>query len=126
MQTFTASIHHVLSFLFYGIFFVLWVAFPIWFGIRRRQGLIQIGNRDDNGSERRMVDYLELGIFFFAIPFTSFFIIVTANLLLSPFIAEPLARREASIEVSSLVMDVALILYIILAERKIRLDRTGK
>lgn len=73
-----------------------------------------------------MVDYLELGIFFFAIPFTSFFIIVTANLLLSPFIAEPLARREASIEVSSLVMDVALILYIILAERKIRLDRTGK
>lgn len=73
-----------------------------------------------------MVDYLELGIFFFAIPFTSFFILVTANLLLSPFIAEPLARRDLSLEISSLVMDAALILYIVLAERKIRLGRTGK
>lgn len=128
MQTSTivsmVSLRQVFSFLIYAVFFILWIAFPVWFGIRRRQGLINLRNQNEHGTERRMVDYLELGIFFFAIPFTSFFIVVTANLILSPFIGEPMARREASLELASLLMDVALILYIILAERKIHLKRT--
>ncbi|MEW5801991.1 MAG: hypothetical protein AB1847_07790 [bacterium] len=67
--------------------------------------------------------YFELGIFFFAIPFTTFFIFVTVNLILSPCITDVSARREASLEVASLIMDIAILFYIYLVERKIRLDR---
>jgi hypothetical protein len=123
MRTYVAELYNLPSFLC----FIIWVFFPVWFAMRRRQGLIKIERWDsEEGSKNRMGDYFEVGIFVFAIPFTFFFLLVTANFIMSFFIDEASVRLRASFETTSLIMDIALTLYMYLAERKIHLDRIKK
>jgi len=124
MQPYIANLHYVPSFLSLILFFIIWVGFPIWLAMRRKQGLIQIGSLGREGPPRLIDRYFELGIFFFAIPFTTFFILVTANLILSIFIADASTRFQTSFEVASLIMDIILIFYIYLVEKKIHLNHT--
>lgn len=126
MQFYIANLHYMPSFLSMVLFFIIWIGFPIWLAMRRKQGLIHLGSLDREGSPRMVERYFELGIFFFAIPFTTFFVLVTANFILSIFIADAAARFQTSFEVASLIMDIILILYIYLVERKIRLDHSNK
>ena len=126
MQNYIATLRYMPSFLSMILFFIIWIGFPIWLAMRRKQGLIQVGSLDREDPPRMISRYFELGVFFFAIPFTTFFILVTVNLILSFFIDEPSARFQASFEVASLIMDIILILYIYLVEKKIRLDYSKK
>jgi len=126
MQNYIATLRYMPSFLSMILFFIIWIGFPIWLAMRRKQGLIQVGSLDREDPQRMISRYFELGVFFFAIPFTTFFILVTVNLILSFFIDEPSARFQASFEVASLIMDIILILYIYLVEKKIRLDYSEK
>lgn len=126
MQNYRATLNYMPSFLSMILFFIIWIGFPIWLAMRRKQGLIQIGSLDREAPPRMIARYFELGVFFFAIPFTTFFILVTVNLILSLFIDEASARFQASFEVASLIMDIILFLYIYLVERKIRLDQSKK
>ena len=108
------------------LFFILWVAFPVWLAMRRRQGLIKFQRWDHEGEKERIGSYFELGIFLFAIPFTGFFFFVTVNFIGSYFIPGASERFRASIEITSLLMDIALILYMYFAERKIYVKRIYK
>lgn len=108
------------------LFFILWVAFPVWLAMRRRQGLIKIQRWDHEGEKERIGSYFELGIFLFGIPFTGFFFFVTVNFIVSYFIPGASERFKASIEITSLLMDIALVLYMYFAERKIHLKRIYK
>ena len=119
MQINISEFYNLPSFLF----FILWVVFPIWLAMRRRQGLIKIQRWDHDGEKERIGSYFELGIFLFAIPFTGFFLFVTVNFIASYFIPRAPERFKASIEISSLFMDIALILYMYFAERKIHQNR---
>ena len=119
MQINVGEFYNLPSFLF----FILWIAFPVWLAMRRRQGLIKIQRWDHEGEKERIGSYFELGIFLFAIPFTAFFLFVTVNFMASYFIPGVSDRFKASIEISSLIMDIALILYMYFAERKIHQKR---
>ncbi len=101
------------------IFFLLWVIFPLWLAIRRRQGLIKFA-RSDNSKYSR---YFELGILIFAIPFTGFFMFIIFQFIVSIFIVDQALRFKTGVELTSLFMDIILILYIYLVERRIHVDR---
>lgn len=109
------------SFLPIALFFSLWIAFPVWLALRRSQGLIQILKTNPEGEKEQIGMYLELGIFIFAIPFTTFFFFVVMNLILSVFIKDPGTRFQKSLEAAFMIMSIALFLYIYAAERKIYL-----
>ena len=122
MQTFLSESYNLPSFLF----FILWIVFPLWLTFRRRQGLIKIQRWDHDGDKEWIGSYFELGIFLFAIPFTSFFLFVTVNFIASYFIPGTSERFRASIEISALIMDIALILYMYFAEKRIHINRIHK
>ena len=109
------------SFLPTALFFTLWIAFPVWLALRRSQGLIRLERTNQEGETRQIGMYLELGIFLFAIPFTTFFFLVVINLLLSPFISELGTRFYKSLDASFMLIAICLFLYMYLAERKIYL-----
>ena len=70
--------------------------------------------------------HLELGIFIFAIPFTTFFFLVVINLVISPIISDPKIRFQKSLDASFMLIAIVLFLYIYLAERKIYLRALKK
>ncbi|MGA1791287.1 MAG: hypothetical protein ACMUIM_07360 [bacterium] len=110
-----------ISFLPTALFFTLWIAFPVWLALRRSQGLIRLERTNQEGETKQIGMYLELGIFLFAIPFTTFFFLVVINLLLSPFVPDPGIRVHKSLDASFMLIAICLFLYIYLAERKIYL-----
>jgi hypothetical protein len=89
--------------------------------LRRSQGLIRLERTNQDGETKQIGMYLELGIFLFAIPFTTFFFLVVVNLLLSPFIPDLGIRFHKSLDASFMLIAICLFLYIYLAERKIYL-----
>ncbi|MGA1843388.1 MAG: hypothetical protein ACMUIS_02360 [bacterium] len=109
------------SFLPTALFFTLWIAFPVWLAMRRSQGLIGFERLNSEGERRSIGMYLELGIFLFAIPFTTFFFLVVINLLLMPFIPEVGVRFQKSLDAAFMVIAILLFVYIYLAERRIYL-----
>ncbi len=117
-----ARITNFTSFLPIALFFTLWIAFPVWLSLRRSQGLIKIEKRNQDGEREQMGMYLELGIFIFAIPFTTFFFFVVMNMVLALFIKTPGVRFQRSLEASFMLMAIALFLYIYFAERKLYLE----
>jgi hypothetical protein len=110
-----------ISFLPTALFFTFWIAFPVWLALRRSQGLIRLERTNQDGETKQIGMYLELGIFLFAIPFTTFFFLVVVNLLLSPFIPDLGIRFHKSLDASFMLIAICLFLYIYLAERKIYL-----
>ena len=119
MQIFPGEVFHLPSF----IFLCLWVMFPLRLAIRRRQGLIQFERLKRQGGLAGEGLYFELGVFIFAIPFTSFFILVVVYFILGLLDHDPSGRFKKSIEITALIMDIVLILYMYFVERKIRLRR---
>ena len=110
------------SFLPTALFFTFWIAFPVWLALRRSQGLIRLERTNQEGEREQIGMYMELGIFIFAIPFTTFFFLVVVNLILSPIISDPKLRFQKSLDVSFMLIAIALFLYIYFAERKIYLN----
>jgi len=109
------------SFLPTALFVTLWIAFPVWLAMRRSQGLIGFERLNSEGERTSIGMYLELGIFLFAIPFTTFFFLVVINLILIPFIPEPGVRFQKSLDAAFMVITILLFVYIYLAERRIYL-----
>ncbi len=109
------------SFLPTALFFTFWIAFPVWLALRRSQGLIRIERTNQDGEREQIGMHLELGVFIFAIPFTTFFFLVTFNLLFSIIISDPGARFHKSLDAAFILIAIAMFLYIYLAERKIYL-----
>jgi hypothetical protein len=110
---------NLVSFLPTALFFTFWIAFPVWLALRRSQGLIKLERTNQEGETKQIGMYLELGIFLFAIPFTTFFFLVVVNLILIPFISDPGTRFHKSLEASFMLIAICLFLYIYVAERKI-------
>jgi len=90
--------------------------------LRRSQGLIRLERTNQEGEREQIGMYMELGIFIFAIPFTTFFFLVVVNLVLSPIISDPRLRFQKSLDVSFMLMAIVMFLYIYFAERKIYLN----
>ena len=122
MQAFLVDVFHLPSFLF----LCLWVIFPLWLAVRRRQGLIQFERLKRQGEPPGYGLYFELGVFIFAIPFTGFFILVAVHFILGLLDHDVSGRFKKSVEITALIMDIILILYMYLVERKIRLRRLRK
>lgn len=110
-----------ISFLPTALFFTFWIAFPVWLALRRSQGLIRIERTNQEGEKEQIGMHLELGVFIFAIPFTTFFFFVVIYPLLSAIITDPKIRFQKSLDASFMLMAIILFLYIYLAERKIYL-----
>ena len=114
------------SFLPTALFFTFWIAFPVWLALRRSQGLIRLERTNQEGEREQIGMHLELGIFIFAIPFTTFFFLVVINLVISPIISDPKLRFQKSLDASFMLIAIVLFLYIHLAERKIYLRALKK
>jgi hypothetical protein len=109
------------SFLPTALFFTFWIAFPVWLALRRSQGLIRIERTNQEGEREQIGMHLELGVFIFAIPFTTFFFFVVIYPLISSIITDPGVRFQKSLDASFMLIAIFLFLYIYLAERKIYL-----
>ncbi|MGA1824881.1 MAG: hypothetical protein ACMUIP_09465 [bacterium] len=110
----------IFSFLLIVITFGLWMGFPLWFSARRAQGIINIEKTGPDGERRQAGMLLELGIFFFLIPSMFFAIFVFFNFLLSFFFKETVYCFNLSLQITAIIIDCALLLYIYMVEKKKR------
>ena len=93
------------------LFLTLWVGFPVWLSLRRTQGLIKLEKPNREGDMEPIGMYLELGVFFIAIPFTTAFFILLLNMILLPFIVDSSIRGQKSLEGALIIIAIALFLY---------------
>jgi len=126
MNDVISQITNLTTFLPIILFLTLWIAFPVWLSLRRSQGLIKIEKTDREGRREQRGMYFELGIFFFAIPFTTFFLFIVMNMLLLGFYNDPNVRLQRSLEAAFMLMAIAMFLYIYAAERKIYMEMIRK
>ena len=108
------------SFFLIVITFGLWMGFPLWFSARRAQGIIKLEKSGPDGEIKQVGMLFELGIFFFLIPSMFFAIFVFFNFALSFFFKETVYRFNVSLQITAIIIDFALLLYIYMVEKKKR------
>lgn len=121
-----AHIKDLISFLPIGLLMTFWIAFPVWLAIRRSQGLIKLEKRNKDGESEPIGMYLEIAIFLFVIPFTTFFFFIVIYMILLPLVKSIDLRFQKSIEAAFMLMSICLFLYIYAAERKIYKETMNK
>jgi len=100
------------------ITFGLWAGFPIWISKKRAERKIVIEKPGLDGKMRQTGMLFELGIFIFVIPSMLFIFFVFFNFLLSVFIKESANRVTLSFQLTAIMVDCALVLYIYIVENK--------
>ncbi|MGA1867243.1 MAG: hypothetical protein ACMUJM_01730 [bacterium] len=109
------------SFFLIVITFGLWIGFPLWFSMRRAQGIINLEKRGPDGEMKQVGMLFELGIFVFVIPSIFFAIFVFLNFLLSFFCKEAVYRFNMALQITAVIVDAMLLFYMVLVEKKKRL-----
>ena len=100
------------------ILFVLWICLPFWLFARRSQGWISIKRTHFHGERKECGLELELAIFIFVIPSLAIFFFTILYLFSIPFISAT-SRSKVTLELTALIMDILLTLYIYFAEKSI-------
>jgi len=114
----TMSLSIILGNISSFIFFILWIGMPFWLFARRSKGWISIKRTHLHGERKECGLELEVAIFIFVIPSLALFFFTLIYVLIISFIP-PASRSKVSIELTSLIMDILIIIYIYLIERSI-------